>query len=269
MSDELSLRTITELAPLVERRSVSARELTDTCLDRIAERDGALNAFIRVDEAAARTDAARADDEIAAGHYRGPLHGIPVSVKDLIDVAGIPTTAASNVRPRIAAAKDADVVANLKAAGAVIVGKCNLHEFAFGTTGEDSAFGPTRNPHDHARSPGGSSSGSAAAVAAGLCWASVGTDTGGSIRIPSAACGTVGLKPSFGELSCRGIVPLSGSLDHVGPAGPERPRRASGIPEPGRRAAPGNPRAARAIASPWGATPVLSRPRRPGRPSRV
>ncbi len=217
MTADVCELTIDELAPMIEGRSLSARELTDACLQRIDERDGAINAFITIDAAGARAAAAHADADTAAGRYRGPLHGIPISVKDLIDVAGLPTTAASKVRPRDAAARDAAVVRALKTAGAVILGKCNLHEFAFGTTGEDSAFGPTRNPHDTDRSPGGSSSGSAAAVATGMGVGSIGTDTGGSIRIPSAACGTVGLKPSYGELSVDGIVPLSGSLDHVGP----------------------------------------------------
>ena len=214
---DVSELTIDELAPMIEGQSLSARELTDACLQRIDERDGEINAFITVDAAGARAAAAHADDDTAAGRYRGPLHGIPISVKDLIDVVGMPTTAASKVRPRDAATRDAAVVRALKTAGAVILGKCNLHEFAFGTTGEDSAFGPTRNPYDTDRSPGGSSGGSAAAVATGMGVSSIGTDTGGSIRIPSAACGTVGLKPGYGELSVDGIVPLSGSLDHVGP----------------------------------------------------
>ena len=217
MTRALRLRTIADVAPDVASGAVSARELTEACLDRIAERDGDLNAFIAVDADGARAAARAADDEIAAGHCRGPLHGIPISLKDLIDVAGSPTTAASNVRPRTPVAADAPVVAKLRAAGAIVLGKCNLHEFAFGTTSEDSAFGPVHNPHDLSRSPGGSSGGSAAAVADGMSFGSIGTDTGGSIRIPSAACGTIGLKPSFGELSCEGIVPLSRTLDHVGP----------------------------------------------------
>ena len=211
------LRMITDLAPQLESGEISARELTDACLERIARRNPDLNAFIAVDEDGARAVASRTDDEIAAGRYRGPLHGIPISVKDLIDVKGLPTTAASKIRPKTPAARDAPIVANLRAAGAIVLGKCNLHEFAFGTTGEDSAFGPTRNPHDTSRSPGGSSGGSAVAVATGMSYGSVGTDTGGSIRIPSAACGTVGLKPGFGELPCDGVIPLSRSLDHVGP----------------------------------------------------
>ena len=146
-----------------------------------------------------------------------PFCGIPISLKDLIDVKGVPTTAASRVRAGLLATRDAPVTRALRAAGAVIVGKCNLHEFAFGTTNEDSAFGPVRHPLDPTRSPGGSSGGSAAAVLAGMCVASVGTDTGGSIRIPAAACGLVGLKPTFGGVPLDGVVPLAASLDHVGP----------------------------------------------------
>ena len=165
----------------------------------------------------AREQARRADEDIAAGRYRGPLHGVPISLKDLIDVKGTPTTAASRVREGHVAAADAPVVTRLREAGAVLIGKTNLHEFALGTTNEDSAFGPARHPLDPARSPGGSSGGSAASVLAGMAYASIGTDTGGSIRIPSAACGLVGLKPTIGEISTGGIVPLSSTLDHVGP----------------------------------------------------
>ena len=142
---------------------------------------------------------------------------MPISLKDLIDLAGVPTTAASRVLEGHVARADAAVAARLREAGAVFLGKCNLHEFAFGTTSEDSAFGPVRNPWDAARSAGGSSGGSAAAVVSGMGLASVGTDTGGSIRIPSAVCGCVGLKPTTGELPCDGIIPLSWTLDHVGP----------------------------------------------------
>src|SRR5207247_5944354 len=152
-----------------------------------------------------------------AGHDRGPLHGVPISVKDLYDIRGTATTAASRVRDGHVAARDAATIAHLRQAGAVFVGKTNLHEFAFGTTNEDSAFGPARNPYDLSRSPGGSSGGSAASVAADMALATIGTDTGGSIRIPAAACGLVGLKPSFGEISTDGVVPLSTTMDHVGP----------------------------------------------------
>ena len=142
---------------------------------------------------------------------------MPISIKDLLDIRGVPTTAASRVRDGHIAERDAPAVAHLRQAGAVFVGKTNLHEFAFGTTNEESAFGPARNPHDPSRSPGGSSGGSAISVATGMALATVGTDTGGSIRIPAAACGIVGLKPGFGEVSTDRVVPLSRTLDHVGP----------------------------------------------------
>lgn len=209
--------TIEQLAPLVASRRVSSAELVEACLAEIERRDPELNAFITVTGDSARRDAAKRDEELAGGHGRGALHGIPMSIKDLIDVAGQPTTAASRVRSGHIASADAPLVTALKRAGAVIIGKCNLHEFAYGTTSDDSAFGPVRNPHDPTRSPGGSSGGSAAAVATGMCMASIGTDTGGSIRIPAAACGTVGLKPTYGEVPCEGVVPLSQTLDHVGP----------------------------------------------------
>lgn len=209
--------SITDLAPRIESRAVSSAEITEACLDRIARENGRLNAFITVLGEQAMAGARRADAETAAGRRRGPLHGIPISLKDLVDLAGAPTTAASSVTGRDPAAADAKVAARLRTAGAIFLGKCNLHEFAFGTTSEDSAFGPVRNPWDPTRSAGGSSGGSAAAVVAGMGYASVGTDTGGSIRIPSAVCGCVGLKPTYGELPCEGIIPLSQSLDHVGP----------------------------------------------------
>jgi aspartyl-tRNA(Asn)/glutamyl-tRNA(Gln) amidotransferase subunit A len=186
-------------------------------LGRVADLNPVLNAFITVFEASAMEQAKTLDEELRVGKSRGPLHGRPVSLKDLIDVEGVPTTAASRVRANHIARKDATIVTRLREAGAIIIGKTNLHEFALGTTSDESAFGPVRNPHDPARSPGGSSGGSAAAVAAGMGWGSIGTDTGGSIRIPAAACGVVGLKPTFGEVPTVGVVPLSVSLDHVGP----------------------------------------------------
>jgi aspartyl-tRNA(Asn)/glutamyl-tRNA(Gln) amidotransferase subunit A len=165
----------------------------------------------------ARRMAREADAELAAGRDRGPLHGVPISIKDIVDVRGVATTAASRVRDGHVAAADAPAITYLRHAGAIVIGKTNLHEFAFGTTNEDSAFGPARNPHDPSRSPGGSSGGSAASVASGMALASLGTDTGGSIRIPAAVCGIVGLKPTYGEVSVDGVVPLSRTLDHVGP----------------------------------------------------
>jgi aspartyl-tRNA(Asn)/glutamyl-tRNA(Gln) amidotransferase subunit A len=189
----------------------------EDALERIAELNPTLNAFISVFEAEAMAQARLLDAELRQGRSRGPLHGRTVSIKDLIDVKGFPTTAASRVRAGHIAHADATIVMRLRDAGVVLLGKTNLHEFALGTTSDESAFGPVRNPHDRDRSPGGSSGGSAAAVASGMGWASIGSDTGGSIRIPAAACGVVGLKPSFGEISNVGVVPLSVSLDHVGP----------------------------------------------------
>jgi aspartyl-tRNA(Asn)/glutamyl-tRNA(Gln) amidotransferase subunit A len=209
--------SIGRLAAQMAAGQLAAGRLVADVLERIERVNPAVNAFISVAGETALGDARRLDAELARGHCRGPLHGIPISVKDLIDVGGMPTTAASRVRRGHLARRDAPVVARLRAAGAIIIGKTNLHEFAYGTTSEDSAYGPVSNPLDTTRSAGGSSGGSAAAIAAGLCAGSIGTDTGGSIRIPSAACGTVGLKPTFDELPCDAIVALSRSLDHVGP----------------------------------------------------
>ena len=209
--------TITELAPKIAAGKVTSEKVTENCLATIADLNPRLNAFITVtaDEALARARAA--DKEIAGGRHIGPLHGIPLSLKDLIDCEGTPTTAGSLVRKDAMATADAPVTARLREAGAVFVGKTNLHEFAFGTTNEDSGFGPARNPHDPLRSPGGSSGGSAISVATGMSLGTVGTDTGGSIRIPAAACGIVGLKPEWGQITAKGVVPLSRQLDHVGP----------------------------------------------------
>ncbi len=209
--------SIDEIGRKLRTRELSAAEVVETCLERIDAEAKKLNAFIRVMADDARRQAAEADGELAAGRNRGPLHGIPIAVKDLIDIKGLPTTAASRVRDGHRADTDAAVVVQLRRAGAILIGKTNLHEFAYGTTSEDSAFGPVRNPHDPSRSPGGSSGGSAVAVATGMAVAALGTDTGGSVRIPAAACGTVGLKPTYGEVSVDGVVPLSRTLDHVGP----------------------------------------------------
>ena len=212
---EVTHSTIVDLAPRIKTLAVSPVDVVRTCLANIeAHRDG--NAFIAVtaDEAIAAAETAERD--IRAGGYLGPLHGIPVAVKDLLDVAGTRTTSGSAVPSRVAT-EDAPVVRRLREAGAIVIGKTNLHEFAFGTTSDESAFGPVRHPRDPSRCAGGSSGGSAAALAAGMCYGAIGTDTGGSIRIPAAACGIVGLKPTLGELSCDGVVPLSATCDHVGP----------------------------------------------------
>jgi aspartyl-tRNA(Asn)/glutamyl-tRNA(Gln) amidotransferase subunit A len=209
--------TIAQLARALRAGETTSEAVTDRCLTRIAEHNPTLNAFITVFADEARATARAADREMAQGRHRGPLHGVPISLKDLLDLRGTTTSAASNVRRGHVAPSDAPVVAHLRDAGAVFVGKCNLHEFAFGTTNEDSAFGPARHPMDVNRSPGGSSGGSAVSVATGMAFASVGTDTGGSIRIPAAACGVVGLKPGLGEISTAGVVPLSRTMDHVGP----------------------------------------------------
>ena len=207
--------TIQELAPRIKSLAVSPVGVVQNCLAHIeSQRDG--NAFIAVRSDEAVREAQEAEKEIKDGRYKGPLHGIPVAIKDLVDVAGTPTTSGSAL-PAPIAEWDAPVVARLRRAGAIVIGKTNLHEFAFGTTSDESAFGPVRHPKDPSRSAGGSSGGSAAALAGGMCCGAVGTDTGGSIRIPAAACGIVGLKPTLGELSCEGVVPLSSTFDHVGP----------------------------------------------------
>ena len=209
--------SISEIAPRVGTGRIKSEKLTEDCLARIAELNPTLNAFITVTGDEALQQARQADKDIAGGRRIGLLHGIPLSLKDLIDQQGVPTTAGSLVRKDHIADSDAMVTRRLRKAGAVFVGKTNLHEFAFGTTSEDSGFGPVRNPHDPSRSPGGSSGGSAVAVATGMSLGTVGTDTGGSIRIPAAACGIVGLKPEWGQISATGVVPLSRQLDHVGP----------------------------------------------------
>ena len=209
--------TIEEFGRRFRAREVTSAQVTEECLQRIEADNPRLNAFILVMADDARQQARDADRQLAAGNDLGPLHGVPISVKDLYDIRGTATTAASRVREGHIAQRDAPTIAHLRQAGAVFVGKTNLHEFAFGTTNEDSAFGPARNPFDPARSPGGSSGGSAASVAAGMALATLGTCTGGSIRIPAAACGIVGLKPSYGEVSTEGIVPLSRTFDHAGP----------------------------------------------------
>ena len=214
---DATLLDLREAARAVRARSLSPVELTSACLERIARLDPALNSFITVTAESALREARRAEDEVAQGRWRGPLHGIPIALKDNVDTAGVRTTAASSLSSGRLPGEDAEVVQRLKAAGAILVGKLNMHEFALGTTSAISRFGPVHNPWDLARVAGGSSGGCGAAVAARLCYGAVGTDTGGSIRIPAACCGIVGLKPTYGVVSARGVIPVSTSYDHVGP----------------------------------------------------
>jgi aspartyl-tRNA(Asn)/glutamyl-tRNA(Gln) amidotransferase subunit A len=209
--------TLADAAEQIRTRRISPVELTRECLERIEHLNPILNAFITVTADQALEEARRAESKIVAGNYRGPLHGIPIGLKDLFDTASVRTTAASNqFRDRVPI-EDAEVVRRLKQAGGVIVGKTNMHEFAFGMSGVVGAFGPARNPWNPERITGGSSSGSAAAVAAGLCVAALGSDTSGSVRCPPALCGIVGHRPSAKLISLKGVVPLSTSFDTVGP----------------------------------------------------
>jgi aspartyl-tRNA(Asn)/glutamyl-tRNA(Gln) amidotransferase subunit A len=211
------LETILELAPRLRRKETSPVEVTRACLDRIEKLNPALNAFITVTAESALAGARVAEIEISRGDWRGPMHGIPIALKDLIDTAGTRTTAASGLYQNRVPTEDAEVVRRLRLAGAVILGKNNLHEFAYGGSSLVSFFGGVHNPWNAGHIAGGSSGGSAAAVAAGLCYAAIGTDTAGSIREPAALCGCVGIKPTYGRVSARGVIPLSWSLDHVGP----------------------------------------------------
>jgi aspartyl-tRNA(Asn)/glutamyl-tRNA(Gln) amidotransferase subunit A len=209
--------TLKQASDQLRRKVVSPVELTEACLKRIERYNPALNAFISVTREQALAAAREMASEQQHGKWRGPLHGVPIALKDNIDTAGVPTTAASELFKDRVPAKDAEVVRRLKNSGAIILGKLNMHEFAYGTTSAVSHFGAVHNPWALDRIPGGSSGGSAAATAADLCLGSLGTDTGGSVRIPASYCGVVGFKPTYGRVSCRGVIPLSWSLDHVGP----------------------------------------------------
>jgi aspartyl-tRNA(Asn)/glutamyl-tRNA(Gln) amidotransferase subunit A len=219
----LAFASINEIGKLFRTRKLSPVELTKLLLDRIEQLNPQLNAYLTVTAELALAQAKKAESELFAPRGRkshrdrGPLHGIPISLKDNIYTAGIRTTAGSKILKDFIPQHDAQVVAQLKEAGAVLLGKTNMHEFAYGVTSNNPHFGPVRNPWDLSRIPGGSSGGSAGAVAAGLCYGSIGTDTGGSIRIPAALCGIVGLKPTFGCVSVAGVIPLSPRLDCVGP----------------------------------------------------
>jgi aspartyl-tRNA(Asn)/glutamyl-tRNA(Gln) amidotransferase subunit A len=205
--------TILEAARALRARKVSSVELTSASLART----GSLNAFITVMEESARARARQADEELARGLDRGPLHGIPVAVKDVFCTQGVRTTCGSKVFADHVPDHDAAVVEKLDAAGAVLIGKTNMHELAYGISSSNPHFGVVRNPRDVERIPGGSSGGSGAAVASEMVFMAMGSDTGGSIRIPASFCGTVGLKPTFGRVSRYGVMPLDFSLDHMGP----------------------------------------------------
>jgi aspartyl-tRNA(Asn)/glutamyl-tRNA(Gln) amidotransferase subunit A len=209
--------SLNEASAMLRRRAVSPVELTQACLARIERLNPVLNAFITVTAEQALRQARDAEAEIRRGNWRGPLHGIPIALKDLIDTAGVRTTAGSALFKDRIPQEDAEVVRRLNAAGAVLLGKLNMHEFAYGATSVPTYFGPVHNPWKTDRIAGGSSGGSAAAVATGLCYGALGSDTGGSIRQPAAYCGIAGLKPTYGRVSTRGAIPLSWSLDHLGP----------------------------------------------------
>jgi aspartyl-tRNA(Asn)/glutamyl-tRNA(Gln) amidotransferase subunit A len=214
---DFSFLTIREAARLLRARKVSSLELTNAALARIERLNPSLNAFITVTAELARKQARAADREIRAGRSRGPLHGLPITIKDNFCTGGVVTTAGSKILRDFDPEGDAVVVARLREAGAVFLGKTNLNEFAYGIHGLNPHYGDVHNPWSLDRTTGGSSSGSAAALAAGIGFGSVGTDTGGSLRIPGSFCGIVGFKPTFGLVSVDGVVPLAESLDHVGP----------------------------------------------------
>jgi aspartyl-tRNA(Asn)/glutamyl-tRNA(Gln) amidotransferase subunit A len=216
-SDDIFWANISELTEAYRRRTVSPVEVTQALLSRVERLNPTLNAFLSLTPERALEQARRAEAEISRAERRGSLHGVPVSVKDLFLTRGIETTAGSLLYRGWKPDFDATVVSRLREAGAVVIGKTHMHELAYGITNNNPHYGPCRNPWDTERIPGGSSGGSAVAVAAGLSYASFGTDTGGSIRIPASYCGVVGLKPTYGRISRHGVIPLSFQLDHVGP----------------------------------------------------
>ncbi len=216
-SSDLAGLTLKKASDLLRSKAASPVDLTRACLARIEKYQPLLNAFITITGEEALADARQKEAELHTGKARSPLHGIPIALKDNIDTAGVRTTAASGAFKDRVPGEDAEVVRRLKNAGAVFLGKLNLHEFAYGGTSAVTYFGPVHNPWNPALTPGGSSGGPGAAVAADLCFGSLGTDTAGSIRIPASYCGIVGLKPTYGRVSLRGVIPLSWTLDHVGP----------------------------------------------------
>jgi aspartyl-tRNA(Asn)/glutamyl-tRNA(Gln) amidotransferase subunit A len=216
-TDELAYADIAEIAPRIRAGEITATQLTEACLARIDRFDGRINAFITLLADSALAQARQLDAERSQGAYRGPLHGIPVAHKDLYYTKGVRTTAGSKILADFVPEHNATVVSKLEAAGMVLLGKVGLHEFALGGTNDNPHYGAVHNPWDLARIPGGSSGGSAAALGAGFCLAATGSDTAGSIRIPAHACGVSGLKPTYGRVSCFGVVPLAWSRDHTGP----------------------------------------------------
>jgi aspartyl-tRNA(Asn)/glutamyl-tRNA(Gln) amidotransferase subunit A len=211
--------TITHMAPLIRQKKISPVEVTRFLLDRISRLQPVINAYLTVTADLALAQARKAEKEISKGNYRGVLHGIPISLKDLFHTRGIRTTAGSKILKDFVPEENAEAVDHLLDSGCILLGKTNLHEFAYGATSVNPHFGAVHNPWNPSRISGGSSGGSAASVSSAQAIASLGTDTGGSIRIPSAACGCVGLKPTFGRVSLQGVIPLSCSLDHAGPLG--------------------------------------------------
>lgn len=214
---DFALLPLQAAAVLIHSRRASSVDLVRACLDRITRHDRELGAFITLTADSALDEAKRADAELANGVDRGPLHGIPIALKDLYDTAGLRTTGGSRIFGDRVPERDSAVVEKLRAAGTVFLGKLNLHEWALGVTNQNPHFGPASNPWDTSRIPGGSSGGSAIAVASGFCYFSPGSDTGGSIRIPASLCGVAGLKPTYGRVSLRGVIPLAWTLDHCGP----------------------------------------------------
>jgi aspartyl-tRNA(Asn)/glutamyl-tRNA(Gln) amidotransferase subunit A len=217
ITEELCFQSIADLARMIRNREVSPVEVVEAYLARVDRLNPVLNAFITVIHDHARAAAKQAEGEIAQHRYRGPLHGVPIGIKDILDTAGVVTTHGSSFFRTNVPSEDAASVERLKQAGAIAIGKCNTHEFAAGSTTNNPWYGAARNPWSLERSPGGSSGGSAAAVAAGMAAGAIGTDTGGSVRSPAACCGVVGLKPTYGRVSLRGVYPNAPSLDHVGP----------------------------------------------------
>ena len=217
MTNDLCEMSLADVGALIRSKEVSPVEVTRQVLRRIEERNPRLNAFLTVSAELAGEQACAAEREIQKGEYRGPLHGVPVSFKDLIYTQGVRTTAGSKILANFVPDSDATVVEKMKRAGAVLVGKNAMHEFAYGITNDNPHYGATRNPWDPERTSGGSSGGSGVAVAAGMAFAALGTDTGGSIRIPASFNGIVGLKPTFGRVSLHNAYPLGYTLDHVGP----------------------------------------------------